>query len=75
MEITRSLQSLKDQFPSKSHREARSPRRGVCDYKEGETSINCFPQKLDAGRKERDVLLFYFFTDFLDMPKMMTGLS
>lgn len=52
LETASSLQSSKDQFPNKSRGSQVTRKEGMSDYKEGETRIDGFSQKLDVGRKE-----------------------
>lgn len=52
LETASSLQSSKDQFPNKSRGSQVTGREALSDYKEGETRIDGFSQKLDVARKE-----------------------
>ena len=49
LETASSLQSSKDQFPNKSRGSQVTGREALSDYKEGETRIDGFSQKLDIA--------------------------
>lgn len=64
---------FKNQFPSEL-RGSQMTRKGVNDYKEKRNKYQALFPEIGSGMKETCAAIL-FFTEFLDIPKMITGFS